>query len=55
MYMYCILYSENSWKQTDAAQNREQSAQEQLYEMREKMEKLQSELKKSDKKDGNEE
>lgn len=45
------LEIENSWRQTDAAHVREQSAQELVLEMRIKLEQMQVEIKKTAKKD----
>lgn len=51
--LYAVYILEDAWKQTDAAQIREQAAQEQMYIMKDKLEKLQKETEKltSDKKD----
>lgn len=42
-----IYFTESAWRQTDAALSREQAAQVQLSEIREKFDKAQSELKKA--------
>lgn len=46
-----IPFKESAWKQTDAALSREQAAQVQLSDIREKFDKAQLELKKAAKSD----